>query len=432
MNPIAADLNERLADSVAARLFSDLGRRLYFPKGIAAQSAEAKERAKVLNATIGMACEGKQPIMLPSMAAYINGLSSAEVVGYAPTGGVAALRRIWKEEILRKNPALRPEHTSLPIVTAGLTNAIAMCADLFIERGDSIVTADMLWGNYRLIGEMRHEGTITTYPQFDTDGHFNHHAFRTTLEAQAAHGKVIVLLNFPNNPAGYLPYPDEVDAIATSLREVAESGVALLALIDDAYFGLRYDEQCYQWSLFNVLATLHPNILAVKIDGATKEEFAWGLRVGFATFGGASLTADHYDALQCRFTGALRSSISNCSTIGQQLVLRQLRSPTHAQEKKQQFEQLRLHYQRTQDILSDHATEDTLTPLPFNAGYFLCLRCNGISAEILRQKLLDDGIGTIAIGTTLLRVAYASIDIEQLERLFAAIYTSARRLRAGG
>src|SRR5574342_290188 len=32
------------------------------------------------------------------------------------------------------------------------------------------------------------------------------------------------------------------------------------------------------------LANLHPRILAIKLDGATKEEFVWGFRTGFITF----------------------------------------------------------------------------------------------------------------------------------------------------
>lgn len=35
---------------------------------------------------------------------------------------------------------------------------------------------------------------------------------------------------------------------------------------------------------FGKLANIHPRVLTVKIDGATKEEFVWGFRVGFITF----------------------------------------------------------------------------------------------------------------------------------------------------
>jgi len=37
--------------------------------------------------------------------------------------------------------------------------------------------------------------------------------------------------------------------------------------------------------LFGKLANAHPNLLAIKLDGATKELFVWGLRCGFITYG---------------------------------------------------------------------------------------------------------------------------------------------------
>ena len=43
---------------------SDLGKNLFFPKGILTQSAEAKEKAHRFNATIGIATEGTGPMYL--------------------------------------------------------------------------------------------------------------------------------------------------------------------------------------------------------------------------------------------------------------------------------------------------------------------------------------------------------------------------------
>ena len=34
-----------------------------------------------------------------------------------------------------------------------------------------------------------------------------------------------------------------------------------------------------------MLVDLHPNVLGIKLDGATKEDYVWGFRVGFITFG---------------------------------------------------------------------------------------------------------------------------------------------------
>ena len=55
MNPLALDLNEQLSNAKPeiADMLSDLGKLMYYPKGILSQSAEAKSTQ--YNATIGMA-----------------------------------------------------------------------------------------------------------------------------------------------------------------------------------------------------------------------------------------------------------------------------------------------------------------------------------------------------------------------------------------
>ena len=59
LNPLAARLNEELDESgpEVLAMLSAYGRRLYFPKGILSQSAEAKEKAHQFNATIGIATQ---------------------------------------------------------------------------------------------------------------------------------------------------------------------------------------------------------------------------------------------------------------------------------------------------------------------------------------------------------------------------------------
>ena len=59
MNPIAQDLNRIIeqGNPHLLEMLSDVGKNLFFPKGILSQSAEAKEKAYKLNATIGIATE---------------------------------------------------------------------------------------------------------------------------------------------------------------------------------------------------------------------------------------------------------------------------------------------------------------------------------------------------------------------------------------
>jgi len=105
-------------------------------------------------------------------------------------------------------------------------------------------------------------------------------AFKTELNNTAEEkGKAIVLLNFPNNPSGYTPTVAEGDALVAAIKEVAEAGCNVVAIADDAYFGLFYEDSLKE-SLFGKLANIHPRVLAIKLDGATKEEFVWASAPG--------------------------------------------------------------------------------------------------------------------------------------------------------
>jgi aspartate/methionine/tyrosine aminotransferase len=66
-----------------------------------------------------------------------------------------------------------------------------------------------------------------------------------------------VLLNFPNNPTGYSPSPEEASAIVKAIVAAADAGTDILAICDDAYFGLFHEPGLYTESLFGQLATAH-------------------------------------------------------------------------------------------------------------------------------------------------------------------------------
>jgi len=424
MNALAEALNKTLDTTVAGRLLSDLGRRMYFPKGIVAQTGEANRRAHRFNATVGMAFEKGEPIMLSSMHVEIDALSSRESVAYAPTPGDATLRALWEAEIRRKNPSLGKTGVTQPMVTGGLTNGLFQISELFVNEGDALVLPELFWGNYRLMIDVRRGAEIVTYPLFNAAGGFDVDGLDRAIGDRS---KAIVLLNFPNNPTGYSPTKAEAMSILSALTKKAEEGCDLMVVTDDAYFGLFYEEDLLAESLFARLSTAHERILAVKIDGATKEDFAWGFRIGFVTFAGLGLDEEQRDALEQKLKGSLRSTVSNSSRIAQSLLIKALSSPSYQAEKEAKREVLRERYREVRAILE---REDTgpLAPLPFNSGYFMAFACNGISAEQLRLNLLDKGIGTIAIGDEYLRVAYSTIDKEDLGELYGEIFAVAKAI----
>ncbi len=203
MNALAHELNSVLAGSVADALFSGLGRRLYFPKGIVAQSAEARKGATRANATIGIATKAGQPVFLPAIRSLVPGLNPDEIFPYAPTQGVEKLRELWKKEILRKNPDIGAAPFSLPLVVPGLTCGISTLADLFADKGDTLVLPDLHWDNYPLIFETRRETSIVTFP-FYAGGGFNVEGMREALSRAAVTGEGDSPAELPEQPDGVL------------------------------------------------------------------------------------------------------------------------------------------------------------------------------------------------------------------------------------
>ena len=147
MNPLADELNSTLDGTVAGRLLSNLGRCLYFPRGIIAQSAEAKKAATLANGTIGMAYSGGRPMVLSAIAENMAPLTPEESVVYAPTAGVEKVRTVWRDVMIQKNPSLDPAKISLPVVVPGLTSGLSLTADMFCGGGESVIASDPCWDN---------------------------------------------------------------------------------------------------------------------------------------------------------------------------------------------------------------------------------------------------------------------------------------------
>jgi aspartate/methionine/tyrosine aminotransferase len=288
MNPIAQALNETIANSNSylIEMLSEMGKNLFFPKGILSQSAEAKEKAHKLNATIGMATEKGRTMHFPSVMESICNIRPKASITYAPSFGIPALRKAWQDSLFAKNPSLSGKTISLPVVTCGITHALSMFADMWLDPGDVIILPDMIWGNYNLILNVKKGATIIQFPLFNESGEFNLAAFEKTIKAEAKRrDKIAVLLNFPNNPTGYSITENEGMRITQMLAAVAEAGTNVVAVTDDAYFGLFYEEKVLKESIFASLCDRHPRLLSVKVDGATKENFVWGLRIGFINYG---------------------------------------------------------------------------------------------------------------------------------------------------
>lgn len=421
LNPLAESLNSELSANGASifQMLSQKGKAIFFPsKGILGQGGEAK--GKEINATIGTALEDDgSPLVLPSVQKSLNLPKTAFL--YAPSFGNPELRDAWKEQIIRKNPSLQGKNFSRPVVSAALTHAISCAGYLFLDPGEKVLIPDLYWDNYELALENAYGARIETFETFDGNG-FNVKALEKALEKDGI-GKKVVLLNFPNNPTGYTATEKEAVQIAETLVRSAEKGNKIVVLLDDAYFGLVYEEGVTRESLFTKLVDAHKDILAVKLDGPTKEDYVWGFRVGFVTFGFKGATAEQLKALESKAAGAIRGNISNAPNLSQKILLEAYRSPEYVREKAEKYAVLKKRYDTIKATLAAHPEyAEAFTPMPFNSGYFMCVKPIGIDAESVRQELLENySTGTIML-KGLLRLAFSAVPTDKLPKLFDNVY----------
>ncbi len=425
MNDQAIELNEIIKrdNSIIFDLLSEKGKAIFFPKkGILGQSAEAK--GKKYNATIGLATlDDGSPMRLPCIEKNIP-LDPKEIFPYSPSYGNMELRQLWQQKIKEKNPSLSGE-ISLPVATNALTHGLSMVAYLFLNPGEKVIVTDKYWGNYNLLFKNAYGTEFTTFNTFTETG-FDIASFETALK-ESSENKKTILLNFPNNPAGYTPTDEEVEKIVEIIKTDAEAGNKIIVIIDDAYFGLVFKDGVYKESIFAKLADLHENIFAIKIDGATKEDYVWGLRIGFITYASKGATQETYTALADKTGGAVRGNISNISTLSQNLFLKALSSPTYEEEKKENYDILRERCEEVEQVLKDDKFKEHFKALPFNSGYFMCIQLNeGLGGEAVRKTLLEKyDTGVIAM-KNVLRIAFSCLPKDNIMQVFDNIYNACK------
>jgi aspartate/methionine/tyrosine aminotransferase len=428
MNPQARELNDIIRENnpTVFEMLSEKGKNIFFPKkGILGQTADAK--GKRINATIGAAIEDDNtPMRLQSIEKQLN-ISPSLAFPYAPSFGRPDLRKKWKELIYEKNPALNGLEISLPVVTSALTHALSIVGYLFLDSSDTVLVSDLFWGNYNLIFTNAYGTGLEKFNLF-RDERLDLESLEKSVAGMKS-GKKVVLLNFPNNPAGYTPAVDEVKCIVQILKMEAEKGNKIVAVMDDAYFGLIYEPGIEKQSVFSYLAGLHENILAVKVDGPTKEDYVWGFRVGFITYGIRKGSKELYDVLELKTAGAVRGNISNACNLSQSLLLNAFSTEGYQSEKSRKYQILSARYQKVRDALAINKYKEYFQALPFNSGYFMCIRLkDGLDGEKLRQLLLNRYDTGVIHMNHIIRIAFSSVAASDIPQLFENIYLACKEL----
>jgi aspartate/methionine/tyrosine aminotransferase len=245
------------------------------------------------------------------------------------------------------------------------------------------------WGNYSLLFGMQGGGRLLSFPFFDESGRYNLAGLRQQLDR--APGKAVVILNFPNNPTGYVPSLAELDDIA---EVVADRTKPTVAICDDAYAGWVYDDARTRLSPYWALAKrANPEHLTVfKVDGATKELVFFSSRVGFLTH---TLTGAAATALESKLKCHIRGTVGCAPGPSLALLDQVLKDPNFDQGFERHRRMMARRAQVLRDALDTYGSP-RLVAHPFHGAFFALVKVPG-DPEALRQTLLSDhGAGVIA------------------------------------
>ncbi len=433
--------------------FSEIGKRIFLPDGIFYWSGRAKAEAEIIG-TIGTAYGFEKdfinggrsdwlPCYIKEISDYTKNLNVKQIVPYASIGGVIETREIWKDWVLKKslyndgNNKLKrlKDYITKPIVTSGVTNGIFQCCTLFLNPEESIIIPNKRWGNYDNIISKFIGAKIKSF-DFFKENKINLEGLKTSInEIANVQEKIVLLLNFPNNPTGYVPTIEEATQIVELLKESQKSlNKPIIVLVDDAYEPYIYRDNVLNRSIFYDLHQLNENVIPIKLDGITKELLIYGGRIGFITLGLKPQWVKNDDELeqlkneiQNKLEGFTRATISNCNHFYQTLTQKMFTENGMNQiiESRDKIKKLlKERYEKINFEISQIKNQDFSVD-PNSGGFFLFVNLNPDKIKatkfadhllkkykvgIIPIEKLDDKINGI-------RIAYCSIDLSEISEL---------------
>ena len=184
-----------------------------FGANAAAVAAAAKYgKDAVTNATIGAILdEDEKLVCLPTVEEVFRGLSTNEMIAYAPISGLPEYLDCVLTAAFGNS---RPEGYISAVATAGGTGAIHHAIWNYTDNGDTVLCSDWYWGAYKVLCQDMGRN-FTTYKMLDENNKFNLPALKEKVdELLAKQDNLLYLLNTPaHNPTGYSLSGEDMDGV---------------------------------------------------------------------------------------------------------------------------------------------------------------------------------------------------------------------------
>lgn len=428
---------------------SQFGKNIETPQGIFYWSSRAKTEAEI-DGTIGIAQDDDGAISHLKTAEPWAGekimerAPKAKVFGYAPIPGMESLRKKWLAKIIETHPKLQ-NFATLPVVTNGITHSLAITGRLFLDSGQTLITADKSWENYEHIFSDMQGIKIAAFPIFTGENVFHIDAIiGACREVAALQKKVVLLLNFPHNQTGFMPSTQDFEELAKRVHALCSEmpETPFVILLDDAYEGYVYDDAGQKFSPVSQLFAPLPNLSVLKLDGISKVMLAYGYRVGFITcflnpFDGKPLSDEFLKGasgeVSSKIGGFIRGEISQVNHHGQILADALMDdwenvSKQRAEVIERLAERWKMMINALDGCYAKYGREKVWAD-PCNGGFFAYLNlAKGIDSKEVAERLLKEKkVGVVPSGQGL-RAAFCGVPKEKIPRLIEAIFEVVMRI----
>ena len=385
--------------------------KVFALSGRAKAAIAAKGKDAVVNATVGALLDDNGDlVVMSSVAEAIRTLTPADYAEYAPITGTPAFKEaVVKALFGNYEPS---GHINL-CVTPGGTGSITSVIQNYSNYGDSVLTHDWCWANYKNIAVSQGR-KLKTFRFFNEDGGFDAVDLEKQLnELAAVQDQVVLMINTPaHNPTGYSLSLEDWDAM---IDVINKASCKVVLFLDIAYIDYAGEEDEVR-AFVPKLANLGDHVLTIFGYSASKTLTAYGMRLGAIV----CMAKNEEDAEEFRRAAeyAARSTWSNCNRSAMVVMGKIYADPelrAKVDEERRVYRDMLLERGR---IFEKTLTDNGVKCVPFSAGFFVTIACD--DPEGVCKKLEEQDIFCLALGKGI-RVSIASISKEKCVKCAEAI-----------
>lgn len=396
-----------------------------FAASSAAQSdIKLNGKDHVVNGTVGSILdEDGQIVFLQSVKEEYLHLPNNEYIAYAPIAGLPEyLSAVYKACF----EDAKPDAYIDAVATAGGTGGIHHLVHNYTALGDTVLTADWYWGNYKTI--CKDSGRIlSTFTLLTDTNEFNIDSFKEeVMHLSKGQENLLILLNTPgNNPTGFSISDtswDEILAFLSSL--VASTTTKIILGVDVAYLDYAGEKHAVR-QFFKKFSQLPKEILTVICYSVSKGFTMYGQRLGAMI--GISSNQDVIDEFHEINAITSRATWSNLCRPAQRTIANLVSDDKKFAAYEEEREAYNSLIHERAAIFVEEAKSCGLPLLPYKGGFFLTIPTTQSTkiCDVLKEKHIY--VIPLVKG---IRVAACSIPKKQMKGLALSIYDTMKELHS--